>query len=202
MIYAYIRVSTDLQSYEGQQFEIENFCRGRQWKVDKWVQEKVSGTAELEKRTLGKLIRRMQRGDTLVCTELSRLGRNMMMVMSTLNSLSEKGILLFSIKDNFELSDTLNSKIIAFAFSLAAEIERNLISQRTREALAAKKLAGVKLGRPMGKSAKRKMFDAKYQEIVMQRENGKTILSLAKKYNIHPNTMSRYLKESASENNL
>ena len=196
MIYAYIRVSTELQSYEGQQFEIENFCSRREWTVDKWVQEKVSGTSDLDKRTLGKMIRKMKRGDTLVCTELSRLGRNMMMVMSILNSLSQKGILLFSIKDSFELSDTLNSKIIAFAFSLAAEIERSLISQRTREALAAKKLAGVKLGRPQYISPERKKFNELYPEILQKRAQGITILVLAKELKIHPNTLSRYLKDA------
>ena len=202
MIYAYIRVSTEVQSYEGQHYEIEKWSEEKGVAIDHWVQEKVSGTQDIEKRTLGRILKKMKAGDVLVCTELSRLGRNMMMVMSILNTCSQKGFLLYSIKDKFELSDNLNSKIIAFAFSLAAEIERNLISQRTREALAAKKLAGVKLGRPIGKSAKRKMFDAHYQEIVMQRESGKTIHFLAKKYKIHPNTMARYLKEMASENNF
>ena len=78
----------------------------------------------------------MQKGDLLICTELSRLGRNMLMIMSILNLCSSKGVAIHTIKDNFDLSDNINSKIIAFAFALAAEIERNLISQRTKEALA------------------------------------------------------------------
>ena len=195
MIFAYIRVSTETQSYEGQHFEIENWCHRRNWEVDRWVQEKVSGTKQLSKRTLGKTFRRMREGDILVCTELSRLGRNMMMVMSILNTCSQKGIRIYSIKDNFELSDSLNAKIIAFAFSLAAEIERNLISQRTREALAAKKLAGVKLGRPAGPSKERRIFDARKADILRWKEEGMSIRALSRRLGVHPNTLSRYLKE-------
>ena len=196
MVIAYIRVSTELQSYEGQRYEIEQWIRRREWSVDKWVQEKASGTRQLDKRTLGRLLRKMRPGDTLVCTELSRLGRNMMMVMSILNTCSQKDIRLYSIKDNFELSDSLNAKIIAFAFSLAAEIERSLISQRTREALAAKKQAGVKLGRPVGPSAQRLLFEQKRADILRLRAQGMTIGQLARRLHIHPNTLSRYLNET------
>lgn len=195
MVYAYIRVSTELQSYEGQKYQIENWCRKRDWEIETWVREKVSGSQKIEKRTLGHLLRKMKAGDVLVCTELSRLGRNMMMVMSILNHCSQKGLKLYSIKDNFELSDSLNAKIIAFAFSLAAEIERNLISSRTREALAAKKLAGVKLGRPSGLSREREAFEKRREEVLQARETGVSISSLAKRLHIHPNTLSRYLKE-------
>lgn len=195
MIIAYIRVSTELQSYEGQQYEIEQWCHRRNWEVHRWVQEKVSGAKEINRRTLGRLLKRMNRGDVLVCTELSRLGRNMMMVMGILNTCSQKGIKIYSIKDNFELSDSLNAKIIAFAFSLAAEIERNLISQRTREALAAKKQAGIKLGRPFGKSRERKRFDDREDYIRTRRNQGVSIGSLAQELKMHRNTLSRYLNE-------
>ena len=195
MNYAYIRVSTEMQSYEGQRYEIEQWSRRQGREIGRWVQEKVSGTQKLEKRTLGKLLRRMKPGDTLVCTELSRLGRNMMMVMSILNTCSQKELHLYSIKDNFELSDSLNAKIIAFAFSLAAEIERNLISQRTREALAAKKQAGVKLGRPVGPSAQRLLFEQRKADILRLRARGMTIGRLARELGMHPNTLARYLNE-------
>lgn len=194
MIYAYIRVSTELQSYESQKFEIDNWSRKKGWIIDKWVEETVSGTKKIEKRVLGRLLKHMHCGDTLVCTELSRLGRNMMMVMSILNTCSQKEICIYSIKDNFELSDSLNSKIIAFAFSLAAEIERNLISQRTREALAAKKAAGVKLGRPAGKSREWYRFQEQYALVIRLRAEGKSLEVIANKLKIHRNTLSRYLK--------
>ena len=184
-----------MQSYEGQRFEIEKWCRNNGVVVGRWVQEKISGCKREDKRTLGELLRQMKKGDTLVCTELSRLGRNMMMVMSILNTCSQKGIGIHSIKDNFVLSDSLNSKIIAFAFSLAAEIERNLISQRTREALAAKRQAGIKLGRPPGKSKSRKAFDSQLIEIRKSLDSGSTIGAVAKGLGVHRNTLSRYLKE-------
>lgn len=199
MIYAYIRVSTELQSYESQKFEIDNWSRKMGWVVDRWIEETVSGSTKVEKRVLGKLLRRMNRGDILICTELSRLGRNMMMVMSILNTCSQNGIYIYSIKDGFELSDSLNSKIIAFAFSLAAEIERNLISQRTREALAAKKAAGVKLGRPVGKSKDWYRFQQQYKLVQKLKTDGNSLGSIAKKLKIHRNTLSRYLKDMELE---
>ena len=195
MNYAYIRVSTQIQSYDGQHYEIEKWCGERSIGIDRWVQEKVSGNRDWNERTLGTLIRRMKQGDLLVCAELSRLGRNMMMVMSILNVCSRKGIHVCSIKDHFELSDDLQSKIVTFAFSLAAEIERNLISQRTREALAAKKAAGVRLGRPEGASSKRRRFEERLPEIVRMRELGISMESIARAIDIHKNTLYRYMKD-------
>lgn len=196
MNYAYIRVSTDMQNYEGQRFEIENWCRGRNVSIDRWINETVSGSQDSRRRQLGKALRKMKKGDLLVCTELSRLGRNMMMVMGILNQCSQQGIQVYSIKDRFELSDNLNSKIIAFAFALAAEIERNLISQRTREALAARKKAGVRLGRPTGSSKKREEFEKLALVLKRQRENGVPISVLARRLGVHRNTLARYLKET------
>lgn len=195
MIYAYIRVSTEMQTCQSQEFEIRQYCIHHGLHVDQWVTESVSGTKPVEKRTLGKLIRKMRKGDLLLCTELSRLGRNMLMVMSTLNSCSSKGIAIRSIKDHFELSDNINSKIIAFAFALAAEIERNLISQRTREALAAKKQAGIKLGRPPGKSRKYDKVKSYMSEISKMLNENVPVSIIAKKYKVHRNTMSRYIRD-------
>lgn len=193
--YAYIRVSTALQSYESQEYEIRKYCQGKNICIDRWVTESVSGTIAVEKRTLGRLIRRMGKGDMLICTELSRLGRNMLMVMSVLNLCSAKGIYLYSIKDNFELSDNINSKIIAFAFALAAEIERNLISQRTKEALAQKKLAGVKLGRPTGSSRKKANVESMREKIRSLMDEGVPMYVIARHCGIHRNTLRKYLIE-------
>lgn len=199
MIYAYIRVSTEMQNYSSQEFEIDNYCRLHNLKIDKWYSEAISGTKPIEKRILGRIIRKMNRGDLLICTEISRLGRNMLMIMSILNLCVGKGIRIQTIKDNFVLSDNINSKIIAFAFALAAEIERNLISQRTREALAVKKLEGTKLGRPAGGSKKKKLFLESAGEIVKMLEKGIPMRAIARKYGLHYNTLRRYLK---SENLL
>lgn len=193
--YAYIRVSTEMQCYSSQEHEIRRYCRIHKIVIDEWVSESISGTIEIEKRVLGKVIENMSEGDLLVCTELSRLGRNMLMIMGILNICAKKGISIQTIKDNFMLSDSINSKIIAFAFALAAEIERNLISQRTKEALAVKRLEGVKLGRPPGSSRQRLTFYKEYHNIHRMIEEGRTMVYIARKYGFHRNTLHRYLAE-------
>lgn len=191
---AYVRVSTELQNYGSQEYEIKAYCSKQGIIIDKWVSESVSGTVSFEKRNLGRLLNSMQKGDLLICTEISRLGRNMLMVMSILNVCSQKGIAIHSIKDNFDLSDNINSKIIAFAFSLAAEIERMLISQRTKEALAAKKLEGVRLGRPEGSSKQRVIYCNNILDIQEALDAGESITSVARRFGMHRNTLYKYLK--------
>ena len=134
MTYGYIRVSTDKQTVENQRFEIEAFCAKRNMKIDRWIEETISGTVETSRRKLGKLLSNVGKGDLIICSELSRLGRSLFMIMSILNILMEKGAKVWTIKDNYRLGDDIQSKVLAFAFGLSAEIERNLISQRTKEA--------------------------------------------------------------------
>lgn len=198
MIYAYIRVSTEMQTYDSQKFEIDRYCSEHGLKVDKWVLESVSGMKAVEKLTLGRVFRRMKRGDLLVCTEISRLGRNMLMIMSILDFCSARGIRIQTIKDGFVLSDNINSKIIAFAFALAAEIERNLISQRTREALALKRATGIRLGRPAGSSSKRNAVSERWEEVRAMRENGVPLTRIAEILGIHRNTLRKYILEDSS----
>lgn len=193
-VFAYLRVSTQLQTIENQRYEIGKWCSHKGLRVDVWVNESISGTVAWDKRKLGKAIRKMKSGDLLVCTEISRLGRNMLMIMSILNECSAKGIMIHTIKDNFDLSDSINSKIIAFAFALASEIERNLISQRTKEALAAKKMAGIKLGRPRGQSLKVSRMMAEIDNVRAYLAQGESLKSVAQRYGIHRNTLSQYLK--------
>ena len=138
---------------ENQRFEIERYCRRNELAVDVWVEETVSGTIVIEERKLSKLLRKTRKGDVLICAELSRLGRNMMLIMSVLNRCMECGVQVWSIKDGYKLGCDLQSKVLAFAFGLAAEIERDLISQRTKEALARKKAEGVVFGRPRGRKS-------------------------------------------------
>lgn len=151
MTYGYIRVSTDKQTVENQRFEIEQFCLKNKIQIDSWIEETISGTLNPEKRELGNLLSCIKQNDLIICSELSRLGRSLFMIMSILNLIMEKGAKIWTIKDNYRLGDDIQSKVLAFAFSLSAEIERNLISQRTHEALARKKSEGVKLGRPKGR---------------------------------------------------
>lgn len=139
MIYGYIRVSSDKQTVENQRFEINNFCRRQGLEVDGWIEETISGTKAYDKRELGKLLRRVRKGDLIICAELSRLGRSLFMIMEILNICMTKECRVWTIKDAYRLGDDLQSKVLAFAFALSAEIERSLISRRTREALARRK---------------------------------------------------------------
>jgi DNA invertase Pin-like site-specific DNA recombinase len=150
MVYGYVRVSTDRQTVENQRFEIEQFCSKNNIAIGRWIEETISGVKLPEKRLLGTLLAAAKTGDLIVCSELSRLGRSMFMIMSILNSLLLNGIKIWTIKDNYRLGDDIQDKIHAFAFGLTAEVERELISRRTKEALARKKSEGFTLGRPKG----------------------------------------------------
>jgi len=155
MIYGYIRVSTDKQSVDNQRFEIEQFCLKNNITVDQWIEETISGIKLPEKRLLGSLLSHTKTGDLIVCSELSRLGRNMLMIMSILNFLMINGVKIWTIKDNYRLGECIETKILAFAFGLSAEIERELISRRTKEALARRRAEGKRLGRPPGSKSKK-----------------------------------------------
>ncbi len=151
MIYGYIRVSTDKQTTENQRFEILKFTDEKKQRVDAWIEETISATKKLQSRKLGSLIAEMKKGDVLIVSELSRLGRSLMEVMSILHTLMEKQVKVFTTKERYELGNNISSKVLAFAFSLSAEIERSMISSRTKEALARKKSEGKRLGRPKGR---------------------------------------------------
>jgi putative DNA-invertase from lambdoid prophage Rac len=151
MIYGYIRVSTDKQTTENQRFEILKYADEKKLRIDTWVEETVSARVALSHRALGTLIAQLKEGDILLVSELSRLGRSLMEVMSILHTLMEREIKVFTTKERYELGNTISSKVLAFAFSLSAEIERAMISSRTKEALARKKSEGKRLGRPKGR---------------------------------------------------
>ena len=150
MVYAYIRVSTDKQTVENQRFELQKFATEKKIVIDKWVSETVSGTKAASDRKLGPLLKRMKKGDILIMSEISRLGRNLMQIMSILNLCMTKETMVFTAKEKYELGNNINSQILAFAFGLSAQIERDLISQRTKEALARRKANGQRLGREFG----------------------------------------------------
>ena len=194
MIYGYIRVSTDKQTVENQRFEINQFCKNQEMVVDKWIEETISGAKSVEERRLGKLLKRMKKGDILICSELSRLGRNLLMIMGVLNECMNRDIQVWTIKDNYRLGSDINSKVLAFAFGLSAEIERNLISQRTKEALARKKAEGVVLGRQRGFRCRlNPKCTEKHEWIVKELEKGTQKKIIAKKLKVSKTTFYRYL---------
>ena len=189
MVYGYLRVSTDSQTVENQRYEIDKFGLSKGLEVDKYIEETISGGKAVNKRKLGKLLKVLRKGDVLIATEISRLGRSLYMIMDILNLCMEKGVLILTIKDNFHLGDDIESKVLAFAFSLSAEIERKLISQRTKEALERIKKEGKKLGRPIGSKNKVKKIDAKMDIIKHLFNKGISISKIAKRCRVHPNTI-------------
>lgn len=195
MIYGYIRVSSDKQTVENQRFEINNFCSREAMIIDGWIEETISGTKSYSKRELGKLLNRVQKDDLIICAELSRLGRNLFMIMEILNICMTKECRVWTIKDNYRLGEDIQSKVLAFAFGLSAEIERNLISQRTKEALARKKAEGMVLGRPKGSKNKKKKLDGKIEMITRMLERGATKALIAKRLNVSRNTLYLFLTQ-------
>lgn len=193
MIYGYIRVSSDKQTVENQRFEINNFCSREAMRIDGWIEETISGTKSYSKRELGKLLNRVQKDDLIICAELSRLGRNLFMIMEILNICMTKECRVWTIKDNYRLGEDIQSKVLAFAFGLSAEIERNLISQRTKEALARKKAEGMVLGRPKGSKNKKKKLDGKLEMISRMLDRGVTKTLISRKLKVSRNTLYLYL---------
>lgn len=152
---AYIRKSTDKQSFEHQEFEIKEYARKNNLKIDRWVEESISSRKELKKRKLGELLEELQEGDCLICSEISRLSRSVGETFLILQTLISKNCQVITIKENYHLGNDLQSQVLAFAFGLSSQIERDLISQRTKCSLDAKKAAGIKLGRPFGAESKK-----------------------------------------------
>ena len=196
MIYGYIRVSSDKQTVENQRFEINNFCRRENISIDGWIEETISGTKAYTKRQLGSLLKRIRKDDLIICAELSRLGRNLFMIMEILNICMTKEAKVWTIKDNYRLGDDIQSKVLAFAFGLSAEIERNLISQRTKEALARKRAEGVILGRPKGRRSAPDKYKLSGKETLIREllKEGISQRKIAKICKVDRNTLGRYLK--------
>ena len=194
MIYGYIRVSTDKQTVENQKFEINGFCQQQQILVGKWIEETISGTKDLEDRKLGKLLKKMKKDDILICSELSRLGRNLLMIMGILNHCMKRDIQVWTIKDNYRLGSDINSKVLAFAFGLSAEIERNLISQRTKEALARKKAEGVILGRPIGRKSSKTKLTGREKKVKELLDKKVSISAIGRILGVHRLTVSTFVK--------
>lgn len=194
MIYAYIRVSTDRQTVENQRFEINKFAAARGLIIDKWVSETVSGTKLAKDRKLGPLLKKMKNGDTLIVSEISRLGRVLMQIMSTLNLCMAKNVAVLTVKDRYELGNNLTSQILAFAFGLSAQIERDLISQRTKEGLARRVAEGQKLGRAVGGKNSRYKLTGKEPIITKMLADGSSKAAVCRKLKCNLWTLNEHLK--------
>jgi putative DNA-invertase from lambdoid prophage Rac len=194
MIYAYLRVSTDRQTVENQRYEILKYADSKKLSIDQWVEETASGVKSVKDRKVGELLTRMEKDDIFLVSELSRLGRNLMEVMSILHDCMEKDVKVFAIKEGYELGNNINSKVLAFAFSLSAEIERNLISQRTKEALARKKSEGMPLGRPIGSQNKEVKLTGKEEDIKKLLDKQVSVSAIARILDVNRLTVRNFIK--------
>lgn len=193
MNYGYIRVSSDKQTVENQRFEISNFAMHAGLRIDSWIEETISGTKNYNDRKLGRLLDDVSENDLIICAELSRLGRNLFMIMEILNLCMIKGCRVWTIKDGYRLGDDIQSKVLAFAFGLSAEIERNLISQRTREAMARKRADGMTLGRPQGSRSRQVKLTGREREIKLLLESGRSKSETARLLGVHRHTLDRFI---------
>ena len=193
MIYGYVRVSTDTQSLENQHFEIEQFAKQNNLVVDKWIEEKISATSSLNKRKLGSLLSMLKKNDILIATELSRLGRNLMQVMAILQHCLDIECQVWTLKEKYKLGADIQSKVLAFAFGLSAEIERQLISQRTKECLNRLKTEGKHLGRPFGFSYS--SLKGKEVEIATLIKDHTTKAQIARSLGVGRSTLYRFIKQ-------
>lgn len=195
-VYGYIRVSTDKQTTRNQRFEVEQYLKTQNKSVDVWINETISGTVCYKKRKIGGTIKRLRQGDVLICSELSRLGRTILDILTILNICVEKRGEVWTVKERYRLGNDIQSQMMAFVFSMLAQLERALISQRTKEALARLKAEGLKLGRQKGSKNKRRKSDGIEEKILTDRKNGLSGIQIAKKYDIGKSTVYRLLSQS------
>lgn len=193
-IIGYIRVSSSKQTCEHQKYEIEQFAKQNKLKIDKWVEETISSRKALNKRKLGELLDVLKSGDILISCEISRLGRSLLEVMRILETCLNKDCQVWTIKENYRLGNDIQSKVLAFAFGLAAEIERKLISDRTKSSLANIKASGKKLGRPFAAQSKKLKLSKNTKRIKDLLEKGISKSQIAKIMVVDRMTVSRFIK--------
>ena len=198
MIVAYLRVSTSKQVLANQKCEIEKFAQARGITIDKWVTEVISGKKKASQRRFGRTLQQLKQGDTLIVTEVSRLSRSLTDIMSIMGRCIEKGVVLHCVKEGYTFDDSINSKVLCFAFGLVAEIERNLISMRTKEALAARKAEGRILGRRCGSCPKKALLREERDEIIKDLDGGCSIASLCRRYKVSRGTFNNFAKSDTA----
>ena len=191
---AYLRVSTIDQDLEKNKADILHLANDHNLGKVEFVQEKVSGKISWKQRKIAPLLEELKKGDTILLSEFSRLGRSMLECMEIISIALEKGIKIYTVKGNWNLDDSIQSKVMAMVFSMAAEIERDLISKRTREALQSKKLSGIKLGRPKGPGKSK--LDVHRLEIEALLNNGSTQKFIARRYNVTESTLCNWMKKN------
>lgn len=201
MIYGYLRVSSDEQDVNSQKQGVDKFAADKGWMIDKYItDEGVSGGKDPDKRNLGPLLKLLQKDDVIISSEISRLGRDLYMVMDILHFCMERGCVIYTVKDKFVLGDDIQSKVLAFAFGLSAEIERQMIRQRTKEGLRLRMKMGVLVGRPIGRESSTHKLDSEKDKVLEQFKWGVPIRRMAKNFGVDRNTMARFLVRAGAYN--
>lgn len=193
MIFAYIRVSTDDQTVKNQKDMIERAG----YRVDKWLaDEGVSGTIDWTKREINIAIEEASEGDTIIVAELSRLGRSLKQILEIVELCQKKKVNIIMIREGIQTNnDSPVNKLLLSILGSLAEMERNLISQRTKDALALKKKNGVVLGRPVGRTTpveKMKLYPKK-EQIIAWRKDGVSYMEIGRRLGVHRVTVSNFI---------
>ncbi len=196
-VVAYVRVSTIKQETDNQLTGIEAYAAREHLEITEIVGETISGyKSTITERKFSDVLDSLETGDTLIVSETSRISRRLLDVLNTIQQLIDRGVTVITVKENIVFKDDINSKVLAFAFGLSAEIERSLISSRTREALAKKKAEGIKLGRPIGSTSPDKLkLYGKDEQILDWLEHGVSKAAIASMLDVHRNTLNRYIEQ-------
>ena len=192
-VIGYIRVSSTKQTCEHQKYEITQYAQQHNITVDSWVMETISSRKPLNKRQLGQLLDELKDGDILIAAEISRLGRSLLEVMHILENCLNKNCQVWTLKENYRLGNDIQSKVMAFAFGLSAEIERNLISQRTKASLESVRATGKRLGRPFSAQSKKLKLSKNTKKIKHWLDMGLTRYRIAKMMSVSPSTVSHFI---------
>ena len=195
MIYGYIRVSTDQQSTSNQKFEINRYAASHNIQIDRWVEETISSRKPLNKRKLGSLLAELKDGDILISTEISRLGRSLLEVMGILQHCLAQNCQIWTLKEHYKLGSDIASKVLAFCFGLSAEIERQLISERTKMSLDKLKSQGKHLGRPFGAKSKSLKLSKNTKKVKDLMSKGLPKAQIARLLGVDKLTLYRFLKK-------
>jgi len=194
-IIAYLRVSTLDQNLEKNKADILHLANNKNLGKVEFIEERVSGKISWKQRKIGPLLEELKRGDTILLSEFSRLGRSMLECMEIISIAVEKGINIYTVKGDWQLDDTIQSKVMAMVFSMAAEIERDLISKRTKEALQSIRLSGVQLGRPKGPGKSK--LDPFRSEIEALLSTGSSQKFIAGRYKVTEPTLCNWMKKNS-----
>lgn len=197
-VYGYLRVSTEDQDENSQRRGVDEFAAKNGLKIDEYVIDHgLSGAKEFKDRAIGKMIKKLQSGDTVIASEISRIGRRLVLVLDFIKICTEKGVKFFTVKDRYSIADTLQSKVILTVMGLCAEIERDLVRQRTKEGLSRARAEGKILGRPKGRktdpekhklNGKETLIKGLLDEKLAQRK-------IAKIVKVNRNTLAKFIKD-------